>query len=155
MSTSVPPEGPYLYDEDPERLHTGVPRRRRGLIFGILISTLAVAIAAVVALPLLTGSQEQQSREVSGVFLKALAAGDTETAYGLLCDAERRRVKPADLGAAYLGPGTGSVVGATADHRHGKPVELIRVRWGDGSTSTFTMVSEGGARVCGTSHPVG
>jgi hypothetical protein len=46
-------------------------------------------------------------------------------------------------------------VGASAAHRNGAPIELVRVRWGDGGTSTLTLVSEGGARVCGTTHPVG
>src|ERR1700750_2489411 len=105
--SAVPPEGPYLYDEGPETLHTGTPRRRRGLIVGVLGGTALAAGAMVVAIPLLTGTQEGQSREVAGVFVKALAKGDTETAYGLLCDSERARLKPAALAGSYLGPGTG------------------------------------------------
>jgi hypothetical protein len=147
--------GPFLYDEGPAPLHTGTPRRRRGLIVGVLGGTAVAAVAMVIALPLITGTQEKQSREVTGVFVRSLTAGDTETAYGLLCDAERARLKPGDLAAAYLGPGTGHIVGASSARRDDKPVERVRVRWGDGSTSTFTLVSEGGARVCGTTHPVG
>jgi hypothetical protein len=154
MST-VPPEGPYLYDEGPEILHTGAPRRRRGVIVGVLGGTAVAAVVMVIALPLLTGTQEGQSRQVTGVFVKALTAGDTETAYGLLCDAERARLKPGELAAAYLGPGTGRIVSASAARRDDKPIERIRLRWGDGSTTTVTLVSEDGARVCGTTHPVG
>jgi hypothetical protein len=155
MSSAVPPEGPYLYEEGPEILHTGSPRRRHAVIIGVLGGTVLAAIAMVIALPLITGSQEEQSRQVTGVFVKALTAGDTETAYGLLCDAERARLKPGDLAAAYLGPGTGRIVSASAARRNDAPIERVQVRWGDGSTSTFTLVSEDGARVCGTTHPVG
>jgi hypothetical protein len=153
--SAVPPEGPFLYDDGPENLHTGTARRRHGAIIGILGGTVLAAIAMVVALPLITGSQEQQSREVTGVFLKALAADDTETAYGLLCDAERGRLKPGDVAAAYLGPGTGRIVSASGAHRDGTPIERIGIRWADGSTSTFTLVNQDGARVCGTTHPEG
>jgi hypothetical protein len=146
--------GPFLYDEGPAPLHTGTGRRRRGLIAGILGGTTVVAVAAVVALPLITGSQSEQSREVTGVFVKALAAGDTETSYGLLCDAERARLKPGDMARAYLGQGAGSVVHSSSTRRGGKPVELVQVRWAGGGTSTVTVVSEGGAKVCGT-HPDG
>jgi hypothetical protein len=32
----------------------------------------------------------------------------------------------------------------------GAPVQRVEVAWSDGSTSTLTVVSEQGARVCGT-----
>jgi hypothetical protein len=33
----------------------------------------------------------------------------------------------------------------------GAPVQQVEVAWSDGGTSTLTVVSEQGARVCGTS----
>jgi type II secretory pathway pseudopilin PulG len=142
------PEGPFLYDEGPAPLHTGTPRRRRGVLVAILVGTVLVAIAMVVALPLVQGSGRDQARQVAGVFVAALAKGDTETAYGLLCDTERARLQPADVGPAYLGPGAGRVVGSRASGS----AEAVAVRWSDGSTSTLTVVSESGTRVCGV-HP--
>jgi type II secretory pathway pseudopilin PulG len=147
---STPPEGPYLYDEGPTPLHTGTPRRRRGALVAILAGTVLVAILMVVALPLVQGTAKDQAQQVAGVFVAALAKGDTETAYGLLCDSERARLQPADVGPAYLGPGTGHVV----DTRKSGSDEAVVVRWSDASTSTLTLVSQGGARVCGV-HPGG
>jgi hypothetical protein len=147
-------DGPLLYDDGPEPLHTGTPRRRRGLLVGLLGGTAVVAVGVVVALPLITGSPDDQARQVSGVFVKALAQGDTETAYGLLCDDERARLQPGQVAGAYLGPGTGQVVNASSARRDGTPVELVTVRWGDGGRSVFTLVNQAGAKVCGT-HPEG
>jgi hypothetical protein len=147
-------DGPYLYDEGPAELHTGTPRSRKGLLFGIFGGTVALAVAAVVALPLVTGSPAKQSKEVAGVFIAALAQGDTETAYDLLCDDERARLQPGDLAAAYLRPGTGKVAGASDAQRGDVPAERVEVRWTDGGTvtSTFlTVINESGAHVCGTS----
>ena len=93
-------DGPLLYDEGPEALHTGTPRRRRGLLTAVLVGTVAVALAMVVLLPLVTGSAQKQATQVTTVFLRALAAGDTETAYGLLCDTERQRLAPDRIAAA-------------------------------------------------------
>ena len=39
--------GPYLYDEGPEALHTGTPRRRNGLILAVFGATLAVGVGMV------------------------------------------------------------------------------------------------------------
>jgi type II secretory pathway pseudopilin PulG len=142
------PEGPFLYDEGPAPLHTGTPRRRRGVLVAILVGTVLVAIAMVLALPLVQGSGRDQARQVAGVFVAALAKGDTETAYGLLCDTERARLQPADVGPAYLGPGAGHVVSS----RTSGSAEAVVVRWSDGSTSTLTVVAESGTRVCGV-HP--
>jgi hypothetical protein len=147
-------EGPYLYDEGPAPLHTGTPRSRKGLLTGILVGTVGVAIAAVVALPLITGSAADQSKQVAGVFVAALQQGDTETAYGLLCGDERARLQPGDLAAAYLRPGTGKVAGASGAHLGDLPAERVEVRWTDGPavTSTYlTVINQSGAHVCGTS----
>ena len=142
-------QGPYLYDESPETPFTGTARSRKGLLVAVLGGTVAVAVAAVVALPLFKGSAHEQAQESAGVFLAALAQGDTETAYGLLCTDERARLTPEGVAAAYLQPGTGRVVAATdADQ-----AERVEVRWTDGAAVTrtyLTVVNEDGAHVCGT-----
>lgn len=146
--------GPYLYDDGPAPLHTGTPRSRKGLLIGILAGTVAVAVAAVVALPLFTGSAEKQASQSAGVFVAALQQGDTETAYGLLCDDERARLQPAEVAAAYLRPGTGTVAGVSDAELGGRPAERVEVRWTDGgavSNSYLTVINESGAHVCGTS----
>jgi hypothetical protein len=140
--------GPYLYDEGPEPLHTGTPRRRKGLLLAIFGGTVALAVAMVVALPLVTGSGEDQAREVVGVFLSALEAGDTETAGDLLCEAERDR---GDVLGEYEHPGTGEVVGVEEGRLGDQESREVRVRWDDGAEATLTVVPENGPRICGTS----
>ena len=145
--------GPYLYDEDPEPLHTGTPRNRNRLLLGILGGTVAVAVVAVFALPLVKGSGEDQAREVVGVFLAALEAGDTETAGQLLCESERDRGEDEETAAAYTQPGTGEVRDVTAAEVDGTGVQQVLVRWDDGATSTettVTVVLEDGPKVCGS-----
>ncbi|MGY1693150.1 hypothetical protein [Geodermatophilus sp. SYSU D01105] len=144
-------QGPYLYDDDPAPLHTGTPRSARGLILAILGGTVLVAVAMALGLPLVKGSPEEQAREVTGVFLAALAADDAETAHGLLCESERARLAPEQVAGVYATGGYGEVAGTTEGERDGEPVQRVDVRWTDGSTSTFTVVPEDGARVCGTS----
>jgi hypothetical protein len=143
--------GPYLYDDDPAPLHTGTPRSARGLILAILGGTVLVAVAMALGLPLVKGSPEEQAREVTGVFLDALAADDVETAYGLLCDVERARLAPDAVPGVYATGGDGDVVDTTEGEQDGEPVQRVDVQWTDGSTTTLTVVSEDGARVCGTS----
>ncbi|MCV2489755.1 hypothetical protein OF117_10315 [Geodermatophilus sp. YIM 151500] len=138
--------GPYLYDDDPAPLHTGTPRQRPWLLVGLLVGTVVVAVAMVVTLPLFRGSPGEQARQSVTVFLAALAADDTETAYGLLCEAERDRIDEASVAEEYLGDGPGRVV-SSADEG---AVQAVRVEWGDGASSEFTVVNEDGARVCGT-----
>jgi hypothetical protein len=147
-------DGPLLYDEGPESLHTGAPRRLRGLLTALLLGTVVVALLMVVLLPLVTGSATKQAQQVTTVFLKALAAKDTETAYGLLCDSERSRLKPGDVAAAYLGTTPGTVTGAAETKRNGDTVETVDVRWADSSVSRYTLVNQSGPRICST-HPVG
>ena len=142
--------GPYLYDDDPAPLHTGTPRPARALILAVIGGTVAVAVGMAVGLPLVKGSPEEQAREVSGVFLSALAQDDVETAYGLLCAEERARVSPGAVSTEYAAGGTGRIAGTIADELDGEPVQRVEVAWSDGSTSVLTVVSEQGARVCGT-----
>jgi hypothetical protein len=146
--------GPYLYDQGPEALHTGTPRRRRGLLTAVFLGAAVLAILAAVLLPVLTGSAADKAKEVTGVFLKALAAKDTETAYGLLCEREQERLPADKVGSAYLGATPGTVVAAAEIKRNGTPIETVDVRWADGSTSRYTLVNESGPRICGT-HPTG
>ncbi|MGY1716122.1 MULTISPECIES: hypothetical protein [Geodermatophilus] len=151
--------GPYLYDEGPEALHTGTPRRRNGLILAVFGATLAVGVGMVVALPLVKGSGDEQAREAVGVFTAALAAGDTETAGDLLCEAERDRADAEgrtaeELAVAYApagGAGSGGeVTGVEPGELDGKDARQVGVRWDDGSESTLLVVLEDGPRVCGT-----
>jgi hypothetical protein len=142
--------GPYLYDDDPAPLHTGTPRRRRGLLFALIAGTVLVAVGMVAALFLIKGSPEEQATEVAGVFLAALAQGDDETAHQLLCEDERANLSPAGVGPAYLGETPGRVVEADATQGGKLRVEM---RWADGSTSEWTVVSQSGPRVCGATGP--
>lgn len=147
-------DGPYLYEEGPESLHTGVPRRRRGLLTALLVGTVAVALLMVVLLPFVTGSADDQAKQVTTVFLRSLAANDTETASGLLCDTERVRLTPDRIAAAYLGPTPGTVGAATEVKQGGTTTEQVDVRWADGSRSRYTLVNQSGPRICAT-HPLG
>ena len=143
--------GPHLYDDDPAPLHTGTPRPARALILAVIGGTLAVAGGMAVGLPLIKGSPEEQAREVTGVFLAALAQDDLETAYGLLCAEEQVRLAPQAVPDEYAAGGAGEITGTNADEVDGAPVQQVEVAWSDGGTSTLTVVSEQGARVCGTS----
>ena len=150
MSTS---EGPFLYDDDPMPLHTGPGRNRNGTLIALLSATVLVAVLMVGGIFLVKGTGEEQAEEVAGVFTKALAAGDIETAYGLVCDAERSRVSPDELVGKYLQRGTPEVTGSRGDRVDDKPVRYVQVRWDDGSsitTTELTVVPDGGTEVCGT-----
>jgi hypothetical protein len=145
--------GPYLYDEGPEPLHTGTGRSRRGLLVVILLGTVLVAVAAVIALPLVKGTAGEQASEAAGVFVAALQQGDVETAYGLLCADERARLQPGQVAGEYLRPGTPTIGDPTDADLGDVPAQRVPVRWADGGavTSTFlTVVNEDGAHVCGT-----
>ncbi|MGY1709285.1 hypothetical protein ACI8AC_07200 [Geodermatophilus sp. SYSU D00758] len=142
--------GPYLYDDGPAPLHTGTPRSARGLILAVLGGTVAVALAMAVGLPLVKGSPQEQAREVTGVFLDALGQGDTETAYLLLCNEERARVVPEDVADAYGVTGAGEIAAVSAAEVGGEPAQRVRIDWADGGSSTVTVVSEDGPRICGT-----
>ena len=150
--------GPYLYDDGPEDLHTGRGRSRNGIILGIFGATVLVGVGMVVALPLVTGTGEEQAREVVGVFTAALAADDLETAGDLLCQAERdgaaeEGVQAGERAAGYAPFGTGEVVGVQPGELDGQDAQQVRIRWEDGGRSAETsvlVVLEDGPRVCGS-----
>jgi hypothetical protein len=144
--------GPFLYDEGPEPLHTSPGRRRQGLLLWVFGGTALVAVLMVVFLPLVKGSAGDQSREVVQVFLAALDKGDNETAHQLLCEDERAGLAPDEVGPRYLrGDGTGTVGAASDDRVDGDPVQRVQVEWSDGTTSQITVVNADGPHVCGTS----
>ena len=144
-------EGPFLYEDGPEPLHTGSPRRSGKLLVLVFGATALVAVLMVVLLPLVKGSAGDQSREVVQVFLAALDKGDTETAYQLLCEDERAALAPDEVAARYVvgGGGPGQVVAASDADADGAPAQHVRVRWSDGSLARFTVVNSDGPHVCG------
>jgi hypothetical protein len=147
-------QGPFLYDDDPAPIHTGTPRNRNGTLIALLSATVLVAVLMVGGMVLVKGTGTRQAEEVVGVFTQALAAGDTETAYGLICDDERARITPDQLAGEYLHPGTPEVTGLRRAEVDGAPVQYVQVRWNDAgasSTTELTIVPEGGTKVCGTS----
>jgi hypothetical protein len=147
MTTS----GPYLYDDDPEPLHTGDPRRSGRIVVLVFGATVLVAILMVVLMPLVRGTPDEQVREVAGVFVAALAEDDLETAYGLLCEDERARVPATDLADEYRLAGTGRVQGAEEIEVDGVPRYLVDVRWSGGGSSELTVINEDGPSICGVS----
>ena len=143
-------EGPFLYDDGPERLHTSTPRRRQGLLLWLFGGTALVAVLMIVLMPVLRGSPGEQSQQVVEVFLTALDQGDNETAYQLLCETERAEVTPDDMAARYLGgAGTGDVVAVSDDEVGGDPVQRVQVEWPDAPSTEFTVVNADGPHVCG------
>jgi hypothetical protein len=141
--------GPFLYDEGPEQLHTGTPRRSGKLLVLVFGATVLVAVLMVFLLPLVKGSAGDQSREAVQVFLAASAKGDTDTAYQLLCPQEQAKVAPEGIAARYLGAGTGKVVGTSDAELAGAPAQRVQVEWADGSRTTMTVVNTDGPHVCG------
>ena len=138
-------QGPFLYDDGPEPLHTGAPRRSGKLLVAIFGGTVVVAVLMVLALPFVRGTGEEQARQSVGVFLAALEQGDTTTAYELLCAEERGRIEEDDVASTYLAGGNGRVTGAEED---GGTVQ-VRIAWDDGTDTTVDVVNEDGARICG------
>ena len=139
--------GPFLYDDDPAPLHTGTPRRRHALLLAIFGGTVAFAVLMVVLTTVVKGSGEEQAQEVAGVFLKALAQDDTQTAHELLCQEERVRLSPEEVAGAYLRAGTPEL-GPVRDDGDAR---LVPVQWSDGTTTELTVIGENGPRVCGVS----
>ena len=137
--------GPFLYDDDPAPLHTGAPQRSGKILVFILGGAVVAAFLAVWASVALRGTPGEQATEVTGVFLAALAADDTETAHALLCQDERDRLAPDEVAAAYVGEGSPEFGEPGRDGE----VRLVPVTWDDDSVSTFTVIGEDGLRVCG------
>jgi hypothetical protein len=137
--------GPFLYDDDPAPLHTGTPRRRPALLLAIFGGTVAFAVLMVVLTTVVKGSGEEQAQEVAGVFLKALAQDDTQTAHELLCQEERVRLSPEEVAGAYLRAGTPELGPVRGDG----DARLVPVQWSDGTTTELTVIGENGPRVCG------
>lgn len=142
MSTT---EGPFLYDEGPAPLHTGAPQRSGKILVLILGGTVLVVVLVFLLGFVIRGSGSEQAAEVSGVFLAALAADDTETAHALLCKEERARLEPAEVAGAYLGEGTPEL----GEVRTDGDARLVPVRWSDGTTSELTVIGQDGLRICG------
>jgi hypothetical protein len=101
----------------------------------------------VLVLPLVRGTAEEQARESVGVFLAALADGDTATAHELLCRQEAARLAEREVAPAYVLGEAGRVAGA---REVGATVQ-VRIAWDDGTATTVEVVNEEGARVCGVS----
>ena len=140
--------GPYLYDEGPEQLHTGAPRRRNGLLIALLGGTVLLALVAAGALLLVRGSPAEQAEEAVGVFLAALEQRDGETAHALLCEDLRAEFEPGRVPAEYEQSVPGQVVGSTERQVDGAPVIEVEVRWADGGTSDIVVVNQAGPHVC-------
>jgi hypothetical protein len=138
-------QGPFLYDDGPAPLHTGTPRRSGKILVLIFGGTVVLAVLMVVATLTLKGTGADQAKEVSGVFLAALEADDTETAYDLLCQEERIRLSPEQVAGEYLAEGDPRLgtVRESGDNR------LVPVEWSDGTTTELTVVGEDGLKVCG------
>src|SRR3954469_21196338 len=117
--------GPFLYDEGPEPLHTGAPRRSGKVLVAVFGATALVAVLMAVLLPLVKGSAGDQSREVVQVFMAALGKGDTDTAYQLLCKQEQAHVSPDGIAERYLGQGTGTVVSVSDAELRGDPAQRV------------------------------
>lgn len=142
--------GPFLYDDDPAPLHTGTPRRRTGLVLGLLLGTVVLAVAMVAGLYLFRGSPAEESEQAVGVFLAALDQGDDETAYLLLCAEIRADLDEGEVPPEYRPALPAEVVGSERAEVDGTPVYDVEVRGADGTTTSFTVLSENGARLCGT-----
>ncbi|MGY1837462.1 hypothetical protein ACI79P_20440 [Blastococcus sp. SYSU DS0510] len=142
-------QGPFLYDDDPAPLHTGTPRRRQGWLIAGILGVVLLAGGMVAGLYVVRGSPADQSAEVTQVFYAALAAGDTETAYALLCEEEQARLDATGMETEYLRPGSAEVAGVRDDPVEGARVQQVTVRWGDGGSAQLAVVNEDGPRICG------
>jgi hypothetical protein len=137
--------GPFLYDDDPAPLHTGAPQRSGKWLVLILGGTVLAAVLMVLVGVAIRGTGSEQATEVSGVFLAALRADDTETAHALLCKEEKARLEPDEVAGAYLGEGDPEL----GEVRRDGDARLVPVQWGNGTTSELTVIGEDGLRICG------
>ena len=147
MSTAS--EGPFLHDDGPDSPHTGTPRSANRPLLLIMLGTVLVGVAMVLLLPVVRGTPAEQSTAVVDGLYAALAAGDLEAADQMLCQAERQRLADADPTEDYVRGDDPEVTGATDGEVGGDSVQLVTVRFADGTTATVTVVNENGAHVCG------
>lgn len=143
------PEGPFLYDDEPERLHTGTPRNANRLLLVVMLGTVLVGVAMVLLLPVVRGTPEEQSTAAVNAFYAALADGDLDSAGQLLCQAERQRLADTDPSDEYVRGSGPEVTGTEDDEVDGDTVQRVSVRWDDGATAVVTVVNEDGPSVCG------
>ena len=143
--------GPFLYDDEPAPLHTGTPRRRRGLVLALLLGTVLVAVGMVAALYLVRGSPAEQSEEAVGVFLAALDNGDGGTAHALLCAEVRDQTEAGEVPPEYSPALPARVVGSKEAEVDGAAVVQVEVRGEDGATTSFEVINEDGPHLCGAS----
>ena len=141
--------GPFLYDDEPAPLHTGTPRRRTGLVLALLIGTVVLAVAMVAGMYLFRGSPAEESEQAVGVFLAALDQGDDETAHQLLCAEVRAGLEAGEVPPEYRPALPAEVVGSEKAEVDGTSVYDVEVRGADGATTSFSVLSEDGARLCG------
>ncbi|MGY1914056.1 Rv0361 family membrane protein [Blastococcus sp. SYSU DS0973] len=142
-------QGPFLYDDGPAPLHTGMPRRRQGWLIAGILGVVLMAGGMVAGLYVVRGSPADQATEVTQVFLAALDAGDTETSYQLLCGDERSRLDVTGMEAEYLRPGSAEVADVRDDPVEGARIQRVTVRWEDGASAELAVVNEDGPRICG------
>src|SRR3712207_9208195 len=110
----------------------------RSLILAVIGGTVAVAVGMAVGLPLVKGSPEEQAREITGVFLAALAQDDVETAHGLLCAEERARVVPEAVPTEYVPGGTGRIAGTIVVELVGEPEHCVLAACSDARNLNLT-----------------
>ena len=146
---STPPDGPYLYDDNPESLHTGTPRNRNWSIVVLMVLTVLLAVGNGVGMFAFRGTPQDEAQERATVFVAALGAGDTETASALLCEDERVAGTDDEVLAPYTGLAGGTVGEATEEDVDGDLVQVVPVRSADGATAELVLVPEGGPKVCG------
>ncbi|WP_029429661.1 hypothetical protein [Blastococcus sp. URHD0036] len=148
MSTT-PPEGPFLYDDEPEPLHTAPPRNRNGLLLGIMLATIVVGVAMVLLMPVVKGTPGERADAAVTVFYASLGDGDLDTATQMLCTSERDRLGERDPAEDYVLGRDPEITGSGEVEVDGDRLRTVTVRWDDDSTSTITIRAEDGPRICG------
>jgi hypothetical protein len=146
---TTPPEGPFLYDEGPEELHTAPPRNRNRLLLGIMLATVLAGVAMVLLMPVVKGTPDERADAAVTVFYASLGDGDLDTATQMLCSSERERLGDRDPAEDYVRGSDPEVTGVADGEVDGDRVRKVTVRWDDGETDVLTVRSEDGPRVCG------
>jgi hypothetical protein len=140
--------GPYLYDDNPEPLHTGTPRNRNWSIVALLVVTVLLAVGTVVGMYVFRGSPSDEAQERAHVFLAALAADDSETAAALLCEKAREGRTDDQAIEPYAALSSATAGKAREVEEDGKPVVIVPVA-GGGTSTELVLIPEGGPKVCG------